>query len=432
MAAASLAQLVLRTQHGRVLQLHMNSPKNLNALSQNMIRALSAEFAPERLRGASVVLLTAEGRHFGAGHNLSEMAGAKDQGAACGCPNPTELFDECSQLMVSIASCEVPVVAAVRGCAFAAGCQLAASCDVVIASESARFATPGVKIGLFCSTPSVALTRAVGPKVAADMLFSARELTAKEAMHSGLVSRVVPKDVSVEEEALQACQTMAKSPREVLVNGKRLLLQQRGLGLTDAYKLASTAMDVGVRRDCAREGIGAFLDKRMPAWPAEEQELLQAAALAYEGVAVIGVSGNTERPSHGVFMGLQRRTQKAIPVNPQLQEVGGVAAYANVAAVPAGAFAVAVIFRAAGDAAAAAVDEVIDVARRSRSVRAVWLQEGVRAPEAEMRARSAGLLCVADRCISKELRRLTDAGVLKPLADEGQRLSSTSIPAARL
>lgn len=388
--------LVLQTNLGRVTHLHINSASNLNALSDKMIHALFQSFEPESLLHTSVVLLTSAGRHFGAGHDLSELASGRYDPA---------LFHRCSELMQRVGSCEVPVIAAVQGCAFAAGCQLAATCDIVLAERTARFATPGVRIGLFCSTPAVAVTRAVTAKVAAEMLFAGRELSADEALKAGLVSRVVEGEEpgALLAEALQTCHRIAETPREVLVAGKALLRRQHGQDLAPAYELASEAMERGMASAAAREGIAAFLEKRPPLWPSEESEVDQAMELAQRGVAVVGASADPSRPSCGVFQKLQA-VVPAYPVNPKVGEVGGVPAYATLADVPAP-FAVVDIFRHSGKAAAEAVDEAIALARQGRGVRAVWLQKGVRAPEAEARARAAGLLCVADRCLSVELQR---------------------------
>jgi len=307
--------------------------------------------------------------------------------------------------MQRVAECEVPVVAAVQGCAYAAGCQLAASCDIVLAASNSRFATPGVKIGLFCSTPSVAVTRATTAKVAAEMLYAGRELSAVEALHAGLVSRVVSEGdtPALVEEALRTCHRIAETPREVLVAGKALITAQKGKDLGLAYDVASAAMERGMASNCATEGIGAFLEKRPPQWAAEEFEVAQALSLVSKGVAVVGVSPNPSRPSHDVFRAIQS-AGPVFPINPQAPAVAGVPTFAKLADVQAP-FSIVNIFRAAGAPAAEAVDEAISLATQGRGVRAVWLQQGVRAPEAEARARAAGLICVADRCLSVELRR---------------------------
>lgn len=391
-----MATLVLETNLGRVRHLHINSPDNLNALSGAMIRALTEKFAPENLSDASVVLLTSAGRHFGAGHDLGEMASGKYD---------ANLFRQCSNLMQLVATCPIPVLAAVQGCAFAAGCQLAASCDVVLAAVGARFATPGVRIGLFCSTPSVAVTRAATAKVAAEMLFAGKELSASEALAAGLVSRIVASEApaALLEEALRTCHTIAESPREVLVAGKALLVAQRGQTLEKAYDTASAAMERGMTRQVAAEGISAFLEKRPACWACEDFEVERAVKLVCEGVAVVGASANAARPSHDVFCKV-RNLAPAYAVNPTCAEVAGAPTYANLAAVPSP-FAVVNIFRASGAPAAEAIDEALALARQVRGIRAIWLQEGVRAPEAERRARAQGLVVVADRCLAVELRK---------------------------
>lgn len=386
---------------GRVLHLRLNSPKNLNALSSTMIEALLERLKPEEVCKASVVLLTGAGRHFGAGHDLAEMTGAAYD---------PSLFWNCSKLMERVATCEVPTVAAVQGCAYAAGCQLAASCDIVLAAHGAKFATPGTNIGLFCSTPSVAVTRAATAKVAADMLFSAREVSAEEAVQCGLASRVVSPSSSVEEEALRTCHHIAETPREVLVGGKALLLQQRGQGLNKAYELASEAMARGMASEASKEGIAAFLKKRRPLWPSEEAEVAEVLALLPQGVAMVGASPDPTRPSNKVLASLQQASVPVQAINPKVSASGGTPhilgapCYASLEEVP-GSIVVVDVFRASGAPAAEVVEEAITLAQRGRGVRAVWLQEGVRAPEAEARARAAGLLVVADKCIKVELHR---------------------------
>lgn len=368
-----------------------------------------------------MVLLTGAGRHFGAGHDLSELTvGAYDPA----------IFARCSSLMQQLATCEVPTVAAVQGCAFAAGCQLAASCDIVLAAPGARFATPGTKIGLFCSTPSVALTRAATPKVAAEMLFAARELSAEEALNAGIVSRVVPggdEASTLEEEALITCTRIAASPREVLVAGKALLLRQRGQDLGSAYDMASEAMVRGMATGVAREGIGAFLEKRPPAWPSEASEMAEVLKLLPHGVAVVGVSPNAQRDSAKVFASLRKAAVPTYAVNPRASEIAGGPSYGSLAGVPQS-FAVVDVFRASGPPAAEAIQEAMDLAAQGRGVRAIWLQEGVRAPAAETKAREAGLLVVADKCLKVEMEK-----VLPPtgrIAAAGA--AAGSAPAAKL
>jgi len=238
------------------------------------------------------------------------------------------------------------------------------------------------------------------------MLYTGRELSASEALQAGLVSRLMPEGASPTElqaEALRMCRQIAETPRELLVNGKALLKAHQGQPLSGAYDLASEAMECGMKTTSATEGIAAFLQKRHPAWPAEESEIAQAVALVPDGVAIVGASPDPSRPSYGVLSSV-RTSGPVYPVNPQAKEVAGIPAVPDLASVAAPSFAIVNVFRS-GDAAAQAVDEAIALAKAGRGVRAVWLQLGVRAPEAERRAREAGLLCVADRCLSVELRR---------------------------
>lgn len=253
--------LVLLRDYARVRHVHMNSPNNLNALSSEMTKCLMSAFDPNKMQNSSVVLLSGAGKHFSAGHDLSEMVSSNFD---------NNTFRECSRLMQLIRACPVPVVSAVQGCAFAAGCQLAASSDIVLAAQNSKFSTPGVKIGLFCSTPSVAVTRAVTGKTAADMLFTGRHLSAQDAVSAGLASRVIQETDPEKfvQEALKTCQEIAETPREVLVNGKTLLAQQHGKDLGAAYDVASEAMERGLASQCAGEGIRAFLQKRKPDWSA--------------------------------------------------------------------------------------------------------------------------------------------------------------------
>lgn len=382
--------LVQSTILGRILHVHLNSPHNLNALSGAMMSAIKDALSPEQVRGVSVVLLTSAGRHFGAGHDLSELTSS-----AC----EAGIFRKCSDLMQHIAACEVPVVAAVQGCAFAAGCQLAATCDIVLSTEDAKFATPGVKIGFFCSTPSVPLVRSVPAKVASDMLFSARQLSATEALQAGLISRIVPGGKSLVNEAIQLCHTVAEAPREVLVGGKALLRRQ-AQGLKRDYEDASKAMEDGIRKDAATEGIAAFLQRRPPLWPSQAAEVAQAVALLHQGVACVSASPNQSQPSQTVFTDVQRRVP-AYLVNPSMKEVAGIPVFKDLSSVSAP-FAV-VCVSGQGSSVAEAIDATIALANGGSGVQAVWLQAGTRAPEAEARARAAGLVCVVDRCLKGEL-----------------------------
>ncbi len=210
------------------------------------------------------VVVAANGPAFCAGHDLKELTARRndrDRGRAYF----TQIMETCSALMQSIVRLPQPVIAAVQGVATAAGCQLVASCDLAVASSLAGFCTPGVDIGLFCSTPAVALSRNVARKHAMDMLLTGDTIAAEQALRIGLVNRVVSPGSEREEATKLARQIAAKSAMTVRL-GKETFYQQAELGLADAYRVASqTMVDNMLRRDAA-EGIGAFLDKRKPHW----------------------------------------------------------------------------------------------------------------------------------------------------------------------
>ena len=237
----------------------MNRAAARNALSRAMIGALAGHLGDiDGERDVHVVVLGGAGPAFSAGHDLREIEAH---------PDPDfrhQLFTECSALMVQLTQLRQPVIAKVGGVATAAGCQLVASCDLAVAGQSARFATPGVTIGLFCSTPMVAVTRTVAPKHAMELLLTGDLIDAAEAHRMSLVNRVVPDDQLDQATAELAEQIAAKSPLTVSI-GKEAYRRQRDLGMVDAYAYTSDVMaeNPGDRRRPA-EGIGAFLQKRPP------------------------------------------------------------------------------------------------------------------------------------------------------------------------
>jgi len=243
-----------------VALLLLDRPGARNALSLAMLEALR-----EALRAAEdarCVVLAAEGPAFCAGHDLREMTAARadaDGGRALF----TRTLTLCAEVMQAVVNHPVPVIAAVEGIATAAGCQLAASCDVVLAAPSAKFCTPGVEIGLFCSTPSVALTRAVGRKAAMEMLLTGRWVPAAEAVAMGLATRVeeAPRAAAL----AMASGIAARSARAIRL-GKRAVLDHAGCDLPEAYERASAAMLENMMAADAAEGIAAFLAKRAPEW----------------------------------------------------------------------------------------------------------------------------------------------------------------------
>lgn len=253
--------LVLRQDKDGVATLTLNTPKKLNALSDAMIVALSdaldAVGADTTVR---VVVITGAGKAFCAGHDLKEMIASPEQ-SKC-----ETLFSACSQMMMKITHLPQPVIARVNGVATAAGCQLVAQCDLAIASTDARFATSGINLGLFCATPSVPLSRAVGRKAAADMLYTGRFVHAEEAQRLGLINRAVGPEVLDAEVENLALEIASKSP-EAIRMGKAIFHAQIDHPLEEAYRLAAKTMAGNMQVDDAREGIRAFTEKRpMPIW----------------------------------------------------------------------------------------------------------------------------------------------------------------------
>jgi enoyl-CoA hydratase/carnithine racemase len=212
-----------------------------------------------------VIVLAANGPAFSAGHDLKEMT-AQRCGADAGREAFARIFAQCSRLMQTIVRHPKPVIAEVQGIATAAGCQLVASCDLAIASSEARFATPGVNIGLFCSTPMVALSRNVARKHAMEMLLTGEMIGADEAQRIGLVNRVVPPTL-LETETMQLARRIAAKPVRTVKIGKEAFYRQLEMPLAEAYDYASAVMTKNMLEAEAAEGIGAFIEKRAPKWP---------------------------------------------------------------------------------------------------------------------------------------------------------------------
>lgn len=253
--------ILSETQTNGVTVLTLNQPERRNSLSMAMMQALSAELekvaADQKTR---VIVLRAKGTVFCAGHDLKEIRAQNDRQDA-----HEQLFELCSQVMQQIVNLPQPVVAQVAGVATAAGCQLVASCDLAVASESSRFATPGVNIGLFCSTPMVALSRNVSRKHAMEMLLTGEMIGAAQAEKIGLVNRVVP-DEELEDAVSTLAATIASKSAHTLKIGKHAFYRQLEMGLADAYHYTSQVMTENLQANDAREGICAFLDKRQPEW----------------------------------------------------------------------------------------------------------------------------------------------------------------------
>ena len=261
--------LILRNDIDGVAVLTLNAPKSINALSEAMLAALS-ETLDEITADSSVkaVILRSGGNHFCAGHNLKEMTArrADDDG---GFQYFQDLFDKCSAMMLRVVRLKQPVIAEVRGIATAAGCQLVASCDLAVAADDATFATSGVNIGLFCSTPMVALSRNVPRKLAMEMLLLGEFLPAARVAEMGLLNRVVPL-AELEATSMEMARIIAdKSPAAVKI-GKRSFYEQIEMPLDEAYAFASRTMAKNMMARDAEAGIGAFTRKEpMPEWIGE-------------------------------------------------------------------------------------------------------------------------------------------------------------------
>ncbi|XP_012680867.2 enoyl-CoA hydratase domain-containing protein 3, mitochondrial [Clupea harengus] len=253
--------LTLREQHDGIRRIILNNPKKRNALSLAMLSSLWENIVTgvdsDDLR---VIIISARGPVFSSGHDLKELTSAQ------GREHHTKVFQACSEVMTLVQDIPVPVIAMVNGVATAAGCQLVASCDIAVATEMSTFATPGINVGLFCSTPGVAIGRAVPRKVAMEMLFTGRPISAEDALRHGLVSRVVADEASLEEETLAMARRVCQSSRPVVALGKAAFQRQMAQGRDAAYATASGVMVDNLALRDGQEGIKAFLGKRKPTW----------------------------------------------------------------------------------------------------------------------------------------------------------------------
>jgi enoyl-CoA hydratase/carnithine racemase len=264
-AAPAAAPAVLHEHRGGITLLTLNRPETRNSLSEAMLSALGAAFtAIAQDPKVRVVVIAANGPVFCAGHDLKELT-ARRSDADHGRAYFTQVMDACSAVMQAVVRLPQPVIAAVQGVATAAGCQLVASCDLAIASSLAGFCTPGVDIGLFCSTPGVALARNLPRKHAMEMLLTGETVSAEDAARIGLVNRVVAPGTEREQAIKLARQIAAQSAMAVRI-GKEAFYRQVDMGLGDAYRFASQVMVENMLRRDAAEGIGAFLEKREPVW----------------------------------------------------------------------------------------------------------------------------------------------------------------------
>jgi enoyl-CoA hydratase/carnithine racemase len=261
-AKAPLA--VTRPQPG-VAMLTMSRPETRNSLSLAMIGELHVAMVElGKDKSVAAIVLAAEGPVFCAGHDLKELTRHRAD-ADGGLAFFADTMSRCSAMMQAIVACQKPVIAAVQGMATAAGCQLVATCDLAVAAEAAQFCTPGVNIGLFCSTPMVALSRNVSRKRAMEMLLLGEMLPAGKAAEYGLVNQVVPGERLMAEALALAGKIAEKSPAVVAL-GKAAFYAQAEMGLSEAYDYASKVMTQDMMAQDAAEGIGAFLEKRAPKW----------------------------------------------------------------------------------------------------------------------------------------------------------------------
>ena len=250
---------ILYEERDRIGRITLNRPGKRNALSLELIEEMRACLMRVREdRSAKVLIVGGAGEHFSAGHDLNEIRNGELE-------DIRHLFETCLELMMEIQALPQPVIAEVRGIATAAGCQVVAACDLAVAGEGARFATPGVRIGLFCTTPMVPLSRNVGRKRALEMLLTGRFVSAREALDFGLVNRVVPDD-RLEEETAALASELARYSAETLGIGKQAFYTQIHMDDERAYRYGREVISANAVTPDAREGISAFLEKRPPVW----------------------------------------------------------------------------------------------------------------------------------------------------------------------
>jgi enoyl-CoA hydratase/carnithine racemase len=266
--AAETRPLIGKLLHNGVLRLVLQRPEKMNALSREMMSALAAELTLAELDPAvRVILLGAEGKVFCAGHDLKELTTARAE-ADRGRATYEAIMRQCSDLMQQIVRLPKPVIAVVTGVATAAGCQLVASCDLALATDTATFCTPGVNIGLFCSTPMVALSRNASPKQAMEMLLTGESIDASTAKSFGLINRIIPADY-LEQVVQKYAEVIASKSPLTLKIGKEAFYRQIEMPLDEAYDYAASVMVENMLARDAEEGINAFLQKRPPEWRGE-------------------------------------------------------------------------------------------------------------------------------------------------------------------
>ena len=263
-------EILLQERSDGILAVTMNNPEQLNALSESMIDALQEALdEAAETPGVKCIILRGAGRAFCAGHDLKELTAARN-GSDQGHAYFKMIFDKCAAMMMSIIRLPQPVIAEVHGAAVAAGCQLVATCDMAVAAERARFGVNGVDIGLFCSTPMVALSRNVSRKRAFEMLTTGRLVGAREALDLGLVNRVVA-DENLALETRELASLVASKLGAAVKVGKRAFYEQAHMPLKDAYRYTGEVMVENLLYRDTEEGISAFLEKRPPTWSSHPQ-----------------------------------------------------------------------------------------------------------------------------------------------------------------
>ena len=254
------SNIIVQSSNNGISRIKLNEPSTYNALSLNTLKSLIECFKnfndDEKTK---VIIIEGSGKGFSAGHNLKEIKSLK------GKPDYKKLFDLCSELMMTIVNNSKPVIAKVHGAAFAAGCQLVATCDLALSTNDAIFATPGVNIGLFCSTPMVAVSRNVSRKKTMKMLITGEPITAQHAKEIGLINDHF-QNSSLEEEVSKLAETIASKSNKVVKIGKEAFYKQLEMPLSEAYKYTSEVMSENMMSLDAKEGIAAFLEKRIPNW----------------------------------------------------------------------------------------------------------------------------------------------------------------------
>lgn len=258
--ASTEEPILLRHDHNGVTTLTLNRPKQFNALSQAMLTALQTELDEIAQDNTTrVVVITAAGKAFCAGHDLKEMRSHTDQ------PFHQALFTQCSKMMLTINQMPQPVIARVHGLATAAGCQLVAACDLAVAADTATFATSGIRVGLFCSTPAVPVSRNLSRKKAMEMLLTGEFIDAHKAVEEGLINRAVPAD-QLDAAVQQLVDAIVSKSPHAIASGKQMFYKQLEMSMVDAYAYAAEVMACDMMAPDAGEGIDAFVQKRQPVW----------------------------------------------------------------------------------------------------------------------------------------------------------------------